>query len=222
MIAPLTGSEQPSSIVINHASFWVHAYNLPINCLNNRTAKVLATKMGKYEIDESVDDYVRNYLRFKVEIDIREPLMRGFNLKLSGNQFWVGLKYESLPIYCYNYGIIGHLQKQCNRGGSKTFEKLDDIPYGPHIRTSTLKRERFNRAPRFASNSQSARSLNFPDPARLLRPTSNPKDFRNLALKAKAQTTPSQIQAPYLLSLTPNPQLLLLQLTHTCHLMHVP
>lgn len=84
VIAPLTGSEQPSSIVINHASFWVRAYDLPINCLNNRMAKVLASKMGKYEeMDESVDDYVGNYLRFKEEIDIREPWVQSETLRKS-------------------------------------------------------------------------------------------------------------------------------------------
>lgn len=165
VIAPLVGSEQPSSIIINHVSFWVRAYDLPINCLNNQTAKALASKMGTYEeMDESVDEYVGNYLQFKVAIDIREPLLRGLNLKLSGNQFWVGLKYESLPIFCYNCKIIDHLQKQCPRGGFKTYQNKDDIPYGPRICVSPLKRERFNRVHRFAPNSKSARSLFFPDP----------------------------------------------------------
>ncbi|KAH6817509.1 hypothetical protein C2S51_001112 [Perilla frutescens var. frutescens] len=46
VIAPLQGHEKPSMIQLTQASFWVRAYDLPVSCLNMRTAKALAGLWG--------------------------------------------------------------------------------------------------------------------------------------------------------------------------------
>lgn len=165
VIAPLMGSEQPSSINLIHASFWIRAYDLPINCLNKRTAQVLADRMGSFEeMDTNIDDYVGNFLRFKVAIDISKPLLRRLTLKLAGKQICICLKYEALPAYCFNCGVIGHFQKQCDKVGLRAYGKLEDIPYGPHIQASPLKRERFNKNSRSSLGSLASRNNLFPEP----------------------------------------------------------
>lgn len=143
VITPLVGDEQPSKTELNKASFWIRVYDVPLSCLNVRTAKALASRFESFEeFDDNTDDFVGNDLRFKATIDILKPLLRGVTIGLAGNHLWIHIKYESLPTYCYLCGTIGHMQKQFVVSGPQTFKRLEDIPYGPMIRASPFKRSR--------------------------------------------------------------------------------
>lgn len=54
-------------------------------------------------------------LKLLVEIELKNPLMRGTNVKLDEEMAWVDLSYEQLPAYCFYCGRIGHQERSCSR-----------------------------------------------------------------------------------------------------------
>lgn len=46
------------------------------------------------------------FLRFRVQIDISKPLLKGLKIKMGGVQMWVPLTYESLPFLCFQCGKL--------------------------------------------------------------------------------------------------------------------
>jgi hypothetical protein len=61
---------------------------------------------------------VGRYLRIKVRIDIRVPVMRGVTIESEEEEDqnrWCPLEYEFLPEFCHCCGIIGHTYKSCAR-----------------------------------------------------------------------------------------------------------
>ncbi|KAH6803821.1 hypothetical protein C2S51_032068 [Perilla frutescens var. frutescens] len=108
------GHEQSSTIKLTQASFWIRAYDLSVSCLNLQVVKTLANFVGSFvELDDNFDDYVGNYLRMKMVLDVTKSILRGLTIKLEGNKLWIPLKIESLLSFCFGFGIIGHHLKQC-------------------------------------------------------------------------------------------------------------
>ncbi|KAL8499061.1 hypothetical protein ACS0TY_022141 [Phlomoides rotata] len=64
-------------------------------------------------MDVSGEDLIGKFIRFKVSLNITKPLLRGITIRLKGKYLWLPLRYESLPIYCFSCGIIGHDNKKC-------------------------------------------------------------------------------------------------------------
>ncbi|CAN1790281.1 hypothetical protein LINPERHAP1_LOCUS18765 [Linum perenne] len=56
----------------------------------------------------------RPFIRLRVTIDIRQPLKREKKPRVAGGE-WVmaRFKYERLPTFCFIYGRIGHIDRQC-------------------------------------------------------------------------------------------------------------
>ncbi|KAH6820758.1 hypothetical protein C2S53_017511 [Perilla frutescens var. hirtella] len=70
------------------------------------------------------------YLHFKVVVDISKPILQGLTPKLDGERLWIPLKHESIPLFCFNCGIVGHQIKLCPNVAKKSYDKLGDVPYG--------------------------------------------------------------------------------------------
>ncbi|KAL8499056.1 hypothetical protein ACS0TY_022137 [Phlomoides rotata] len=106
----------PSSVNVNieHASFWARLYDVPVSCMNESSLRLFTKQIGVLEsVDKSVEDLVGKLLRFKVSVDITKPLLRGITVRVKWKHLWLPLKYESLPIYCFSCGTIGHDHKNC-------------------------------------------------------------------------------------------------------------
>ncbi|CAI9090089.1 OLC1v1024779C1 [Oldenlandia corymbosa var. corymbosa] len=68
---------------------------------------------------------IGRFLRLKVNINIKQPLIRVLHFDHEGKEIKIPLQYERLAEWCYHYGIIGHVEYGCptkspNSGGSSS------------------------------------------------------------------------------------------------------
>lgn len=105
-------------------------------------AKVLGDAMGIFVgVDNShVKGFVGNPLRFKVRIDITQPLRRVIKILGQNNQeVMIRIAYERVPNFCYFYGVLGHLVKDCHECidllGTNGDVSDDHLMYGDWLRT---------------------------------------------------------------------------------------
>jgi hypothetical protein len=91
--------------------------------LNEEIGKVIREKVGRVlKVDVDVDgSAVSNYLRVKVQVDVRKPLLRGVFLEevTSGCKDWCPIQYEFLPNFCYGCGLLGHVYRECDASVGK-------------------------------------------------------------------------------------------------------
>ncbi|TXG64273.1 hypothetical protein EZV62_011267 [Acer yangbiense] len=96
--------------------FGIEIHDIPILCMNRRTAKWLAEQLGEVvEIPSKSRECWGKFMRVKVRLDISKPLKRWLRLKLGKSKevTLVGLKYERLHDFCFVCGRIGHGIKEC-------------------------------------------------------------------------------------------------------------
>ncbi|KAK3223533.1 hypothetical protein Dsin_010558 [Dipteronia sinensis] len=118
-----TGMGDISCLGFNTVELWVQIHDVPIMCMNRRTAKWLAEQIGGViDIPTEPKDCWGKFMRVKVQLTIPKPLKRWLRLKLddSDTVVMVGLKYERLPDFCYACGKIGHVIKECLDVGART------------------------------------------------------------------------------------------------------
>lgn len=122
---------------------WIRAYDHPLNRRNKETAKQLGDKIGEFlELDESNRLGWGEYLRFRVRLDVRDPLMRGTMIRnKQGKSQWVYFKYERLSNFCYYCGCPDHMIRDCDTKENGDDDKLDDnMQYGQWLRASLIKK----------------------------------------------------------------------------------
>lgn len=143
LIRPLEGNEQPSTLQILEAQLWVRVYDAPVSCMNPNVASALAKKLGALvTLDQSLDLFGK-FLRMKINVDISKPLKRGMSVLVGGVKLWLPIKYEGLPIFCYNCGMIGHTLKLCDAIDHSEEPVFENLPFGPSIKASPLKSSRY-------------------------------------------------------------------------------
>ncbi|KAL8510505.1 hypothetical protein ACS0TY_017356 [Phlomoides rotata] len=142
VIKPLNGTEQPSTR-ISTASLWTRVYDLPLAYHSERVLRLIAAKVGVLECFESLDECdLLGCLRFKVEVDITRPLMKGIQIRVAGEMLWLPLKYESLPFYCYCCGVVGHFFKECKFYDRDETLNPEELSYGPSLKAPPLRRNK--------------------------------------------------------------------------------
>lgn len=60
-----------------------------------------------------VDEYTSSFSRarfawVRLEIDLAQPLKRGFRIEDGTSRVFVMILYERLPTFCFTYGLVGH------------------------------------------------------------------------------------------------------------------
>ena len=57
---------------------------------------------------------LNDFLRFKMEVSLKRPLVAGFPLsQRRSSKDWHFVKYKTLPLFCFKYGVIGHEDHHC-------------------------------------------------------------------------------------------------------------
>ncbi|TXG53061.1 hypothetical protein EZV62_022230 [Acer yangbiense] len=105
-----------SQLRFDKVKLWIQIHDVPIICMNRRTAKWMAEQIGcVIDLPTETKDCWGKFLKVKVKIDISKPLKRWLRSKLdkSDNIMMVSLKYERLPEFCYVCGRIRHASKDC-------------------------------------------------------------------------------------------------------------
>lgn len=88
------------------------------------------------------------FIRFKVSLDLRKPLMRATLIRFQERSLRIYFKYERLPTFCFSCGKIGHQVKDCETLEGKDEEGFEDIEeielsFGPWLRASPLPKTNF-------------------------------------------------------------------------------
>uniref|UniRef100_A0A803PM29 CCHC-type domain-containing protein n=1 Tax=Cannabis sativa TaxID=3483 RepID=A0A803PM29_CANSA len=130
--------------------FWIQVYRLPFLSKSEDLARNIGGLIGNY-IDvheDSLNEGWGPFLRIRVGIDVSKPLLRGQMVAFPWikDELWLEFRYERLPNFCYECGIIGHVFNKCQ----VYLEKIDDgkepdLPYGPWMEGSPLLKSPYDR-----------------------------------------------------------------------------
>uniref|UniRef100_A0A803PAK3 CCHC-type domain-containing protein n=1 Tax=Cannabis sativa TaxID=3483 RepID=A0A803PAK3_CANSA len=141
----------PTSPFLLHALYpTVSFVGLPFLSKSESLAKVLGNLIGTFlEVyEDSLNEGWGPFLRICVGIDVSKPLLRGQTVTFPwmNDELWLDYRYERLPDFCYECGIIGHVFDKC----SEFLEEIDDgkdpdLPYGPWMEGSPLPRSNYDR-----------------------------------------------------------------------------
>ena len=82
VVADFDGSKTLDKIDFSFIPIWVRVVNLPMGLMNKLTARVIGDEVGEYMEMEADDIVAGRFLRLKVRLDIRKPLMRGVTILL--------------------------------------------------------------------------------------------------------------------------------------------
>ncbi|KAL8540812.1 hypothetical protein ACS0TY_002144 [Phlomoides rotata] len=144
VIKALDGSKQSSMIQLSLASFWVRAYDLPLDLHSERVLKLIAVKVGVLECFESVvDGEPAGWLRFKEckffdrdETLGSDELSFGLVLKAALIRRGRGMKPE--VVYVERMGMHGLISEGVHVDGSPVAPMQGinanvGFSYSPHI-----------------------------------------------------------------------------------------
>ncbi|KAM0887266.1 hypothetical protein ACQ4PT_029164 [Festuca glaucescens] len=127
---------RPSEMKFDKLLIWVRVIDLPYNKLNETWGEKIARKVGEFiKLDINKGGLVSaQYLRAKVCIKVKEPLMRwvGLDSKKLGRTFWYSVQYEFLPYFCFSCGVLGHSDTVCPMPSER--DEKGNLPWGPYLR----------------------------------------------------------------------------------------
>lgn len=104
-----------SQIEFDYSTFHIQIHGLPPMFLHEQTAEMLGSKIGIIH-NESINMrsvIVQRYLRFRVDIQVENPLSAGFFLEREDGDIWIQFKFERLLDYYYKCGVLQHVTGRC-------------------------------------------------------------------------------------------------------------
>jgi hypothetical protein len=116
--------------------------------------KHIGSRLGQVE-DSAIYDYPQKarIIKIRVSINIEEPIRPGMFIGNPKDEInWVDFRYENLPMFCFNCGLVGHNEDKCEIP-SLILPEEGTNPRGPWLRSNIYgKRVHDNRDKRFNSN----------------------------------------------------------------------
>lgn len=109
-------NENPKSIPLVFSDWWVQIHDLPPSFIKELMVVQFGNFIGKFlEYDmKNLSTGYKNFLRIRVQIDVRQPLKTRKKIKLSESNFtYAKFKYEKLTLFCFLCGCLGHGDSFC-------------------------------------------------------------------------------------------------------------
>ncbi|MBA0593239.1 hypothetical protein Gorai_010193 [Gossypium raimondii] len=115
LLRKLERGEDPLKVLLIFTPFWVQIHDVPIGLFSEKLAIQLGNFIGVFlEYDTSnLGKENRNYMRVRVQIDVRKPLKRKKQVLCKGVRSYVTFKYERLSLFCFYCGRLGHNDSFC-------------------------------------------------------------------------------------------------------------
>ncbi|MBA0810884.1 hypothetical protein Gohar_002835, partial [Gossypium harknessii] len=113
---PVCGrGEDPLKIPLVFVPLWVQIHDVPVGLFSKSLAIQLGNFIGVFlEYDGSnLGKENSNYMRIRVQIDVRKPLRRKKQAMSYGIGSYVKFKYERLSLFCFFCGRLGHNDSYC-------------------------------------------------------------------------------------------------------------
>lgn len=97
--------------------FWIQFHDVPLEAMDVENARILGAMIGEVVMVEDPNKeelLMRNYLRTKVVVDLKKPLItRMWTPRLDSDPVWIKDRYERLQNFCFCCGRLGHDWRSC-------------------------------------------------------------------------------------------------------------
>ncbi|KAJ4846150.1 hypothetical protein Tsubulata_034325 [Turnera subulata] len=133
---PLWGLE----VELSEAPIWVQMLNIPLNLRTKTNVMNIASKAGRFlSFDEKSELGWGKFVRARILLNVDHPLKKSLVIrKGGGTNVEVMFRYEGIPNFCYIYGKLGHVLKECEQRSEESDEE-ERITYGEWLRASPRK-----------------------------------------------------------------------------------
>lgn len=105
-----------SEITFETSTFFIQIHGLPPAFLHEATSQMIGNRVGTIH-PSSINRrcvVANKYLRFRVEINVSNPLPVGYFMERSNiNDIWIQFKFEHLSNLCFKCGRIDHVRGRC-------------------------------------------------------------------------------------------------------------
>lgn len=107
LLYQLQWGEDPLKVPLIYSPFWVQINNIPIGFYSENLAAQIRNFIGVFmEYDgSSLGKENRNYMRIRVQVDIRRSLKRKKRLMFNGQCLYVHFRYERLSLFCFFFAV---------------------------------------------------------------------------------------------------------------------
>ncbi|OMP06477.1 hypothetical protein CCACVL1_01552 [Corchorus capsularis] len=99
------GVQQSESIEFDTCPFWVKAFGIPFQMVNERVGTVVGESMRRV-LD--VDANSGRYLRIRIDMDLQRPFKTVSTLTYQDGEAEIKFDYEKRPDYCWVCGLVDH------------------------------------------------------------------------------------------------------------------
>ncbi|CAA0834207.1 ubiquitin-associated (UBA)/TS-N domain-containing protein [Striga hermonthica] len=116
---------------------WVQIMNLPLHWVSEETG-IKIGKLFEKVLDVRIPETGEmggRIIKILVEINLKEPIIRGTRINLGSEAKWITFRYENLQTFCYYCGLIGHADLNCEKKKEDVrCMKLSSGQYGEWLR----------------------------------------------------------------------------------------
>ena len=138
------GEQTPKEVVLKWTPFWIQIHNLPLKSRTKETGYSIGATIGEVVEVDVTENRVQweKCLRVRVMVDVTRRLIKGKRVTIEGVEGrWVQFKYERLPNFCYQCGLLNHDMKDCievKKNGDQS--EMKELQYGAWLRGDVFRK----------------------------------------------------------------------------------
>ncbi|KAL5538255.1 hypothetical protein UlMin_042244 [Ulmus minor] len=182
--------DTPMNLIdFSKCALWVQLHGIPPSLVSKENVGQIAATGGEVMAIEydSVNAIWSEFIRVKVQVELKSPLKPGVFIPLKGKQpVWVQLKYEKIGDFCYKCGRLGHdrssyLEKEVTK--IESTEGRHVPVYGPWLRVDSKLRDCFSAAKLRSQTTNEQRSKSQEMGLTITNPQENSEDISEMAME---------------------------------------